>query len=104
MIDLEELRTTLKQVQGVVRGSDSGEVFAAAGQVDAETLCAVAAVSADALIQVGELFSAGPLERWHFTTQEATYYASERGAQRLVAVGEPVRNAETTCKALHALR
>jgi len=104
MINLAELHATLKQVEGVARGSDAGEVFASAGEIDADTLCAVAAVSADALLQVGELFSAGSLERWYFTTEQATYYASERGAQRLIAVGEPVRNAESNCKALHAAR
>ena len=103
-MDIEAIRQNLKAVHGVARGSESGEVFASAGQIDADTLCAVAAVSAAALFEVGELLSAGPLERWYFVTQEATYYASERGFLRVVAVGEPVRNAETTCKALHAAR
>jgi hypothetical protein len=103
-MDIEAIRESLKSVQGVARSSESGEVFASSGQIDADTLCAVAAVSAGALAEVGELLSAGPLERWYFATREATYYVSERGFLRVVAVGEPVRNAESTCKALHAAR
>jgi len=103
-MDLEAICRSLKSVQGVARGSESGEVFAAAGQIDADTVCAVAAVTATALLEVGELLSAGPLERWYFATEEATYYASERGFLRVVAVGEPVRNAESNCKSLHAAR
>lgn len=101
---IESIHQSLKQVHGVASASGSGEVFASAGQIDADTLCAVVAVSASALNEVSVLLSAGPLERWYFATQEATYYVSERSGQRLIAQGEPVRNAETTCKALHAAR
>jgi len=103
-MDIAAILKTLKPVRGLARGSQDGEAFASAGELDPDTVCAVAAVSADALLQVGELLAAGPLERWYLVTEEATYYVSERGRERLIAVGEPVRNAESTCKALHGAR
>ncbi|HYP87178.1 MAG TPA: hypothetical protein VEQ59_03480 [Polyangiaceae bacterium] len=103
-MDTRATLESLKSVRGVARSSQDGEALASAGELDADTLCAVAAVSADALLQVGELLAAGSLERWYFVSEDSTYYVSERGRERLVAIGEPVRNAESTAKALHGAR
>ena len=93
---LKELR-----VQGVALSSEAGEALDSAGAFDAETLCAVVAVSAGQLRDIGDLLAAGRLERWYLVTQEQSYYVSERSGSRLVAAGEAVKNAETTSKALH---
>jgi ribosomal protein L15 len=93
-----------KQIHAIARSSRAGELLDANGDTDAETLCAVAAVSAASLSEIGELLSAGRLERWYFVTEQSTYYASERASERVVAVGDSVKNPETTSKSLHASR
>jgi hypothetical protein len=101
---METILRTLKQVHGVARSSDAGEALESAGNVDVDTLCAVAAVSAAALSEVGDLLSAGRLQRWYFVTEQSTYYVSERVSERVVAVGDAIKNPETTSKSLHGTR
>lgn len=101
---MEALLKVLKQVQGVARSSDSGEVLAAAGNFDSDTLSAVAAVGSGPLRELGDLLSAGRLERWYVTTETHTYYVSERPSERLVAAGDAVKNPEATSKTLHAAK
>ncbi len=97
---LEPILKELK-VQGVAVSSEAGEALDSAGNFDAETLCAVASVSAANLRDIGDLLSAGRLERWYLVTEQQSYYVSERSGSRMVALGEAVKNAETTSKALH---
>lgn len=90
----------LKQLRGVARSSDSGEVLERAGDFDADTLSAVAAVSSVPLREIGDMLAAGRLERWYLVTEHATYYGSERGTDRVVASGEPLKNPEALSKQL----
>ena len=92
------------KVQCVAVSSDAGEALESAGTFDTETLCAVAAVSAGQLRDIGDLLAAGRLERWYLVTEQQSYYVSERSGSRLVAAGEAVKNAEATSKALHRSR
>jgi len=89
------------KVQGVALSSDAGETLESAGGFDADTLCAVASVAAGQLRDIGDVISAGRLERWYLVTEQQAYYVSERADSRLVAAGEAVKNAEATSKALH---
>jgi hypothetical protein len=89
------------KVQAVARSSEAGETLDSAGNFDVETLCAVSSVSAVQLREIGDLLSAGRLERWYLVTEQQAYYVSERGAARWVAAGEAVKNAEATSKSLH---
>jgi len=98
--NMDALLKELK-VQAVASSSDAGEAFENAGSFDVETLCAVASVAAGQLREIGDLLNAGRLERWYFVTEQQAYYVSERSGSRLVAAGEPVKNAEGTSKALH---
>jgi hypothetical protein len=88
-------------VVAVARSSDAGEVLDSAGSFDTDTLSAVAAVSAPALREIGELIGAGRLERWFLVTEKHCFYGSERGAERLLAAGEPVKLPDATSKQLH---
>ena len=97
---MEAILKELK-VQGVAQSSEAGEALDSAGTFDVETLCAVASVSAGQLRNIGDLLSAGKLERWYLVTEQQAYYVSERAGSRLVAAGETVKNAEATSKALH---
>jgi hypothetical protein len=95
---------SLKQLRGVTRSSDAGEVLEAAGELDAETLSAVAAVSATPLREIGDLLVAGRLERWYLVTEVATYYGSERSGERVLATGEPLKNPEALSRQLQSVR
>jgi len=98
--DMDALLKELK-VLGVARSSDAGEALSSAGAFDTDTLCAVASVAAGQLREIGDVLSAGRLERWYLVTEQQAYYVSERSGSRLLAAGEPVKNAEATSKALH---
>jgi hypothetical protein len=98
---MDAILRELKQVQGVALSSEAGEALESAGHFDADTLCAVASVSATQLREIGDLLSAGGLERWYLVTEQHAYYASERPARRLVAIGEAVKSPEATSKGLH---
>ncbi len=97
---MDEILKELK-VHGVALSSEAGEALDSAGHFDAETLCAVAAVSAAQLRDIGDLLAAGRLQRWYLVTEQQSYYVSERTGSRFVAEGDPVKNAEATSKALH---
>ena len=88
------------KVQVVALSSDAGEALEFAGSFDADTLCAVASIAAGQLREIGDVLSAGRLERWYLVTEKQAYYVSERSGSRLVAAGEAVKNAEATSKAL----
>jgi len=89
------------KVQGVALSSEAGEALESAGTFDADTVCAVASVAAGQLRDIGDVLSAGRLERWYLVTEQQAYYVSERSGSRVVAMGEAVKNAEATSKALH---
>ncbi|MDF3065629.1 MAG: hypothetical protein K0R38_1230 [Polyangiaceae bacterium] len=99
---MDTLLKSLKQIHGVARSSEAGEVVEFAGSFDADTLSAVAAVSAAPLREIGDMLAAGRLERWYLVTEQATYYGSERGAERLLAAGEPLKNPEALSKQLQS--
>ncbi|HEX2671800.1 MAG TPA: hypothetical protein VHM25_13050 [Polyangiaceae bacterium] len=98
--EMDALLKELK-VQGVALSSDAGEALESAGSFDVDTLCAVASVAAGQLRDIGDVLSAGRLDRWYLVTEQQAYYVSERSGSRLVAAGEAVKNAEATSKALH---
>ena len=100
---LDAVLGDLKQVRGVALCSEAGEALESAGELDTDTLCAVASVSATQLRNIGDLLAAGVLERWYLVTEHQAYYVSERSFEprRLVAVGESVKSPEATSKALH---
>lgn len=89
------------KVQGVALSSEAGEALESAGAFDADTLCAVASVVAGQLKDIGDVLSAGRLDRWYLVTEQQAYYVSERSGSRLVAAGDAVKNAEATSKGLH---
>ncbi|HYP77367.1 MAG TPA: hypothetical protein VER12_15460 [Polyangiaceae bacterium] len=97
---MDSLLKELK-VQGLALSTDAGEALEFAGNFDADTLCAVASVAAGQLRDIGDVLSAGRLERWYLVTEQQAYYVSERSGSRLVAAGDAVKNAEATSKALH---
>lgn len=99
---MRSMLNTLKQVDGVARSTEAGEPLESHGALDAETLCAVAAVAAGALDELKSKLGAGRLQRWYFVTEQHAYYVSERGHERLVASGDAVKNPEPTSKTLHS--
>jgi len=100
---MEAILSALKQVDGVARSSDAGEVLESTGRLDAETLCAVAAVASGALAEIKGVLGAGALQRWYFVTEQHSYFVSERGPERVVAVGDAAKNPEPTSKTLQSV-
>ena len=84
---------------GVARADASGNVLEMAGQLDSESLCAVAAMCKIPLERASELLGLGGLRDWSFAyAQGALYVHHDEG---LVAVnGGPTKNPETIMKKL----
>jgi hypothetical protein len=84
---------------GAARADASGNVLEMAGQLDGESLCAVAAMCKVPLERASELIGLGALRDFSFTfAQGALYVHHEDG---FVAVsGGPTKNPETVMKKL----
>jgi hypothetical protein len=84
---------------GAARADVSGNVLEIAGQLDGESLCAVAAMCKVPLERASELLGMGGLRDWSFSfAQGALYVHHDDG---FVAVsGGPTKNPETVMKKL----
>jgi hypothetical protein len=99
MKGIESVLGVAPGLTGAARADASGNVLEMAGQLDAESLCAVAAMCKVPLERAAELLGLGGLRDWSFTYgQGAVYVHHDDG---LVAVsGTPTKNPETVMKKL----
>src|SRR5262249_47950831 len=73
MSDLEKVLKSVSGLRGVARSGPSGvEEFT--GQLDAESVCAVAAMCEQHLRRIEELMGCGDLGSWALTTTSAGFY------------------------------
>jgi len=97
MKGLESVLTVAPGLTGAARADAGGNVLEAAGQLDGESLCAVAAMCRVPLERASELLGLGGLRDWSFAyAQGALYVHHDEG---LVAVnGAATKNPETVMK------
>jgi hypothetical protein len=97
MKGLESVLSVAPGLLGAARADTSGNVLETAGQLDGESLCAVAAMCKVPLERASELLGLGGLRDWSFAyAQGALFVHHDEG---LVAVNSgPTKNPETVMK------
>ena len=97
MKGLESILSIVPGLHGAARADASGNVVDAAGQLDAESLCAVAAMCKVPLEQAAELLGLGGLRDFSFSYSQGAFYVHHEGGFVCV-VGGPSKSPETVMK------
>jgi predicted regulator of Ras-like GTPase activity (Roadblock/LC7/MglB family) len=93
MSELDKVLKVSPGLRGIARSNISGSIIEEfTGHLDAESVCAVAAMCAQRLKRLEELLGCGELTSWAFTTENTAFYV-HHGRDGLVAiVGEANKN------------
>ena len=83
------------------RADSNGVVLEVAGQIDAEQLCAVVAMSHPPLEQAAETLGLGKLQRWAAVTPTVTVYVDIDQNGFVAVTGEPNKNPDATLQKIH---
>ena len=97
MSSLEQVLGVSPGLQAAARADGGGNVVEVAGQMDAESLCAVVALCRGSLDRAAELLELGPLRDWCFTYADSSLFVHHAEAF-VVVTGGSSKNPETTMK------
>ena len=98
MKGLESVLSVAPGLTGAARADASGNVLDTAGQLDGESLCAVAAMCKIPLERASEFLGLGGLRDWSFAYAQGALYV-HHDDEGLVAVnGSATKNPETVMK------
>lgn len=89
--DLESILHCDASLRGIATADDQGNVLELEGVIDAETVCAVAAMCSQTIHSVGDLLGFGRARMWGTTSQNFALYQVE-DHQHHVAIGLPSKN------------
>ena len=88
------LLTAAPGIKTAVRTDLKGSVLEAAGQGDAESLCAVAAMVQSTLSESEDLFGLGELQAWSLSTADVAVFAFRHQGRMTVVSGESSKSPE----------
>jgi len=92
MSELDKVLKVSPGLRGIARSNTSGSIEEFTGQLDAESVCAVAAMCAQHLKRIEELLGCGELTSWALTTENTGFYV-HHGLDGLIAiVGDANKN------------
>jgi hypothetical protein len=94
---IDGILTVAPGLHGAARSDESGNVVEAAGQLDAESLCAVAAMCKVPLEAASQLLGLGGLRDFSFSYSQGAFYVHHDGGFVCV-VGGPSKTPETIMK------
>jgi CheY-like chemotaxis protein len=83
-------------IKGVARAQRDGSVLEYAGDLDAETSCAVATVAARQVDELAAELGLGDVSSWHASTARSSWYVALTPDQMLVATGGANKNPNAT--------
>jgi predicted regulator of Ras-like GTPase activity (Roadblock/LC7/MglB family) len=102
MSELDEVLKVSPGLHGIARSTASGSIEEFTGQLDAESVCAVAAMCAQHLKRIEELLGCGGLTSWALTTENTGLYV-HHGRDGLIAiVGEANKNPDALLRKTEA--
>jgi hypothetical protein len=84
---------------GAARADSAGNVYEVAGQIDGESLCAVAAMARAPLERASELLGLGGLRDWSFSFAHGALYV-HHGDDMVAVQGGATKSPETIMKKL----
>lgn len=92
MSDLDQVLKVSPGLRGIARSNTSGSIEEFTGQLDAESVCAVAAMCAQHLKRIEELVGCGELTSWALTTKKTGLYVHHGRDGFIAIVGEANKN------------
>ncbi len=102
MSDLDKVLKVSPGLRGIARSNTSGSIEEFTGQLDAESVCAVAAMCAQHLKRIEDLLGCGELTSWALTTENTGLYV-HHGRDGLIAiVGEANKNPDALLRKTEA--
>jgi hypothetical protein len=84
---------------GAARADSAGNVYEVAGQIDGESLCAVAAMARSPLEKASELLGLGGIRDWSFSFAQGALYV-HHGDEMVAVQGGATKSPETVMKKL----
>lgn len=91
-VTMDSVKSALSAATGLkcaARADPNGVVMEVSGQIDAEQLCAIVAMSNTPLEQVAETLGLGRLQRWASSTPTVTLYVNLDASGFVAVTGEP---------------
>jgi predicted regulator of Ras-like GTPase activity (Roadblock/LC7/MglB family) len=102
MSELDEVLKVSPGLRGIARSNASGSIEEFTGELDAESVCAVAAMCAQHLKRIEELLGCGELTSWALITENTGLYV-HHGRDGLIAiVGEANKNPDALLRKTEA--
>jgi hypothetical protein len=92
MSELDKVLKVSPGFRGIARSNPSGGIEEFTGQLDAESVCAVAAMCAQHLKRIEELLGCGELMSWALTTENTGFYVHHDRDGLIAIVGEANKN------------
>jgi predicted regulator of Ras-like GTPase activity (Roadblock/LC7/MglB family) len=92
MSNLDKVLKVSPGLRGIARSNTSGSIEEFTGQLDAESVCAVAAMCAQQLKRIEELLGCGELTSWALTTKNTGLYVHHGHDGLIAIVGEANKN------------
>jgi len=98
MSELDKVLKVASGLRGIARSNASGGIEEFTGQLDAESVCAVAAMCSQHLAKISELLGCGDLVAWALTTEASGFYVHQSRDGLVAIVGEANKNPDTVLR------
>jgi len=99
-MSLKAVLDTLPEGEGAARADANGNVAEQVGQIDAETVCAVASMSMNTLDEIGSLLGLGSLDGWSIASDSSSLFVHRRATEFVAVVAPATKNPESNLKKL----
>ena len=93
---LDKLTSQSTALSGAARARKDGSVLDVAGEMDAETACAVVSVAARHMDELAADLGLGDLASWHLSLGKSTWYVVNTGDELVIGLGGPNKNPTST--------
>jgi predicted regulator of Ras-like GTPase activity (Roadblock/LC7/MglB family) len=102
MSELDKVLKVSPGLRGIARSNTNGNIEEFTGDLDAESVCAVATMCAQHLKRIQELLGCGELTSWALITQNTGLYVHHGGDGLIAIVGEANRNPDALLRKTEA--
>jgi hypothetical protein len=98
MSELDKVLKVASGLRGIARSNSAGGIEEFTGQLDAESVCAVAAMCSQHLHKIAELLGCGDLVAWALTTEASGFYVHQSRDGLVAIVGETNKNPDAVLR------
>ena len=103
MSELDKVLKVSPGLRGIARSNPSGNIEEFIGQLDAESVCAVAAMCVQHLKRIENLLGCGELTSWAMTTENTAFYVHHSRDGLVAIVGEANKNPDALLRKTEAV-